>query len=142
MCIHQCAPQLCSLIFYPRKKLKTENHSRVPNSPPYSQNKVLIYNIISRDEGRWEEHSRIKSDCKMQISEAEIKRSLMCIGLQCILQHSCNYDHINQSTVVPYLQGSDTNISFYNKIGISKIHLLFQSFQNPFIFKYLAKLFI
>jgi len=47
----------------------------------------------------------MKNDCKMQISEAEMKRSLMFIGLQGILHHSCNYDRINQSTVVPYLQG-------------------------------------
>jgi len=65
----------------------------------------------------------MKNDCKIQISEAEMKRSLKFIGLQCILQHACNYDHINQSTVVLYHQGSDTNISFYNKVGISKIHL-------------------
>jgi hypothetical protein len=65
----------------------------------------------------------------------------MFIGLQCILQHYCNHDHIKQSTVAPYLQDSGTNIFFYNKIGISKIHLLLQSFQAPFIFKYPANLF-
>jgi len=71
----------------------------------------------------------MKNDCKIQISEAEMKRSLMFIGLQCILQHVCDYDHINQSTVLPYLQGSDTNISFCNKVGISKIHLSLQPFK-------------
>jgi len=81
LCIRQCAPQLCCLIFYPKKKLKMENHSRVPSSPLYSQNTVLTYNITSRDEGRWEGHSRRQNDCKMQISEAEMKRSLMFIGL-------------------------------------------------------------
>jgi hypothetical protein len=129
------------LNFLPKKKIKNEKPFKVVHLPLYSHNKVLIYSIIYRDEGRWDGHTRMKNDCKMQISEAEMKRSLLFIGLQCILQHSCNHDHINQNTMVLYLQGSDNNISFYNKMGISKIHLLLQSFQTPFIFKYPANLF-